>query len=251
MFDNPWRSLSVAALGFSILAVSLACGGGSSGSGSSSNSSSGTSSTTPAPTSAGSSEDQVVGKAIQAQNRLRDLTLTTQSDTIQGGRSFTTQAKVEWTASPERFYAKTTSSLTNRQTEVIVDTPTQATYVKSGANWIKTPAGSGSGSLGSGFMPALKGDAFKGFKVVGQENVEGKPAWHLSGPMPFTPGSTTATSVPNTSGTLDVWVSRSDYQLVKQVEDLKSSDSGGFSLKATAVVDSVNSGISIDLPAAQ
>jgi hypothetical protein len=69
--------------------------------------------------------------------------------------------------------------------------------------------------------------------------------------MPFTPGSTTATSVPNTSGTLDVWVSRSGYQLVKQVEDLKSSDSGGFSLKATAVVDSVNSGISIDLPAAQ
>ena len=237
----------MAALGFSILAVSVACGSG----GSSSRSTSGTSSSSPAPANSGGNVDQVVGKAIQAQNRLRDLTLTTQSDTTQGGRSFTTQARVEWTSSPERFYARTTSSLSNRQTEVIIDTPTQGTYVKSGGNWIKTPAGSGSGSLGTGFMPSLKGDAFKGFKVVGQETVEGKPTWHLSGPMPFTPGSSTATAVPNTNGTLDVWVGRSDYQLVKQVEDLKSSDSGGFSLKATAVVESVNSGISIDLPVAQ
>jgi hypothetical protein len=247
MFDSPWRHLSVAALGFSILAVSVACGSG----GSSSNSSSGASSSSPVPANAGGNEDQVVSKAIQAQNRLRDLTLTTQSDTTQGGRSFTTQAKVEWTSSPERFYARTTSSVSNRQTEVIIDTPTQATYVKSGANWVRTPAGSGGGSLGTGFMPSLKGDAFKGFKVIGQETVEGKPTWHLSGPMPFTPGSSTATSVPNTTGTLDVWVGRSDYQLVKQVEDLKSSDSGGFSLKATAVVSSVNSGLSIDLPVAQ
>jgi hypothetical protein len=237
----------VAALGFSILAVSVACGSG----GSSSNSSSGASSSSPVPANAGGNEDQVVSKAIQAQNRLRDLTLGTQSDTTQGGRSFTTQAKVEWTSSPERFYARTTSSVSNRQTEVIIDTPTQATYVKSGANWVRTPAGGGGGSLGTGFMPSLKGDAFKGFKVIGQETVEGKPTWHLSGPMPFTPGSSTATSVPNTTGTLDVWVGRSDYQLVKQVEDLKSSDSGGFSLKATAVVGSVNSGLSIDLPVAR
>jgi hypothetical protein len=246
MFRNPWKVRSLAALGFSILAVSVACGGGngSASSGSSSSSSS------PAPTSSAGSEDQVVNKAIQAQNRLRDLTLSTRSDTTQGGRSFTTQAKVEWTSSPERFYAKTTSSLSDRQTEVIIDTPTQATYVKSGGNWIKTPAGSGTGSLGSGFLPSLKGDAFKGFKVVGQENVEGKPTWHLSGPMPFTPGSSTATSVPNTTGTLDVWVARSDYQLVKQVEDLKSGDAG-FALKATVVVESVDSGLSIDLPVTQ
>jgi hypothetical protein len=246
MFGNPWKVRSLAAAGFSILAVSVACGGGNGGSpnGSASSSSS------PVPTSSAGSEDQVVNKAIGAQNRLRDLTLNTQSDTTQAGRSFTTQAKVEWTSSPERFYAKTSSSLSNRQTEVIIDTPTQSTYVKSGASWIKTPAGTGTGSLGSGFLPSLKGDAFKGFKVVGQETVEGKPTWHLSGPMPFTPGSSTATSVPNTTGTLDVWVGRSDYQLVKQVEDLKSSE-GGFSLKATVVVDSVNSGLSIDLPVTQ
>src|SRR3984893_3289897 len=195
MFRNPWKARSLAVVGFSILAVSVACGGGN---GSTSNGSS-SSSSSPAPTSSASSEDQVVNKAIQAQNRLRDLTLSTQSDTTQGGRSFTSQAKVEWTSSPERFYARTTSSLSNRQTEVIIDTPTQATYVKSGGNWIKTPAGSGSGSLGTGFMPSLKGDAFKGFKVVGQETVEGKPTWHLSGPMPFTPGSSTATAVPNTN----------------------------------------------------
>jgi hypothetical protein len=246
MVRNPWKVRSLAVVGFSILAVSVACVGGN---GSSSNGSSGSSSS-PAPKSSASSEDQVVSKAIQAQNRLRDLTLSTQSDTTQGGRSFTSQAKVEWTSSPERFYARTTSSLSNRQTEVIIDTPTQATYVKSGGNWIKTPAGSGTGSLGSDFLPSVKGDAFKGFKVVGQETVEGKPTWHLSGPMPFTPGSSTATSVPNTTGTLDVWVGRSDYQLVKQVEDLKSSD-GGFSLKATVVVESANSGLSIDLPVTQ
>jgi hypothetical protein len=248
MFGNPWKLRSLAALGFSILAVSVACGGNSTGG---SAGKSPVTSSSSAPTSAPNNADQVVGKAIQAQNRLRDLTLTTQSDTTQGGRSFTTQAKVEWTSSPERFYAKTTSSLSNRQTEVIIDTPTQATYVKSGANWIKTPAGTGTGSLGNGFMPSLKGDAFKGFKVLGQETVEAKPTWHLSGPMPFTPGSSTATSVPNTTGTLDVWVGRSNYQLVKQVEDLRSSDNGGFSLKATAVVDSVNSGLSIDLPVTQ
>src|SRR5947209_17159516 len=120
MFSNPWRLLSMAALGFSILAVSVACGSGGSG-GSSSNSSSGASSSSPAPANSGGGVDQVVSKAIRAQNQLRDLTLTTQSDTTQGGRSFTTQAKVEWTSSPERFYARTVSSLSNRQTEVIID----------------------------------------------------------------------------------------------------------------------------------
>ena len=248
MFHNPWRLLSAAALAFSVLAVSVACGGAA---GSSSNSTSGTSSSSLVPSSGAGNEEQVVSRAIQVQNRLRDLTLTTQSDTTQGGRSFTSQSKVQWTASPERFYARTSSSLSNRETEVILDTPTQATYVKSGANWIRTPAGGGGGSLGSGFMPSLKGDAFQGFKVVGQETVERKPAWHLSGPMPFTPGSSTATSVPNTTGTLDVWVGRGDYQLVKQVEVLKSSDNGGFSLKATAVVDSVNTGVTIELPVTQ
>lgn len=248
MFHNPWKLLAAAALALAVLAVSLACGGAG---GSSSNGTSGTSSSSPVPTGPESDPSQVVSRAIQVQNGLRDLTLNTQSDTTHAGRSFTTQAKVQWTASPERFYARTTNSLSNGETEVIFDTPTQATYVKSGPSWIRTPVGSGGGSLGSGFMPSLKGDAFKGFKVVGQETVEGKPTWHLSGPMPFTPGSSTATSVPNTTGTLDAWVGRADYQLVKQVEDLRSSDNGGFSMKATAVVDSVNTGLTIQLPATQ
>ena len=88
----------MAALGFSVLAVSVACGSG----GSSSRSTSGTSSSSPVPANSGGNVDQVVGKAIQAQNRLRDLTLTTQSDTTQGGRSFTTQARVEWTSLASR-----------------------------------------------------------------------------------------------------------------------------------------------------
>ena len=129
--------------GPAILAVSVACGGGD---GSASNGGS-SSSSSPAPTSSASSEDQVVSKAIQAQNRLRDLTLATQSDTTQGSHSFSTQARVKWTSDPERFYANATSSLTNRQTEIIIDTPTQATYIRSSANWIQTPAGTGSSKV--------------------------------------------------------------------------------------------------------
>ena len=230
------------------MAVSVGCVAGN---GSSSGARSSTAPSGAVPRSAANDSDQVVGKAIQAQNRLRDLTLATQSDTTQGSHSFSTQARVKWTSDPERFYANATSSLTNRQTEIIIDTPTQATYIKSSANWIQTPAGTGTSSLGSGFLPALKGDAFKGFKVVGRETVEGKPTWHLSGPMPFTSGSSSGTTVPNTTGTLDVWVRQGDYQLVKQVEDLKSSDGGGFSLKATVVVNSTNTGISIELPVTQ
>jgi hypothetical protein len=235
----------MAALGFSVLALAAACGGSSS-----SNNGSGSTSSSTSPTSS-ANEDQVVSKAIQAQNHLRDLTLTTESDTTQGGRSFATQAKVEWTADPERFYSKTTSSLSNRETEVIIDTPTQATYVKSGSSWIKSPAGTGTSSLSGGFLPSLKGDAFKGFKVLGQESVDGKPTWHLAGPMPFTSGSSTSINVPNTSGTLDLWVDKGDYQLVKQVEDLRSTDGGGFSMKATVVVDSIDTGLHIDLPVTQ
>jgi hypothetical protein len=134
---------------------------------------------------------------------------------------------------------------------MIIDTPTQATYVKSGTNWIKTTAGSGTVSLGGGFLPALKGDAFRGFKVVGQEAVEGRQTWHLSGPTPFTSGASTGTTVPNTTGTLDVWVGQKDYRLVKQVEDLKSTNGGGFSMKATVVVNSVNTGLNIELPLTQ
>jgi hypothetical protein len=242
---NPRKPRSLVALGFSVLALAAACGGASASSGGSS-----TTSSTAAPTGAGG-EDQVVSKAIQVQNHLRDLTLNTESDTTQGGRTFTTQAKVRWTADPERFYSKTASSVTSRETEVIIDSATQTTYVRSGTSWIKSPAGSGTSSLSGGFLPSLKGDAFKGFKVLGQESVEGKPTWHLSGPMPFTPGSSTSINVPNVTGTLDVWVGKNDYQLVKQVEDLRSSDGGGFSMKATVVVDSVDKGLHIDLPVTQ
>jgi hypothetical protein len=248
LFGSPWKLRSLAGLGISIMAVSLAC---ATGNGSSPGNGSGTASSSPVPRSAARDSDQVVGRAIRAQNRVRDLTLATQSDTTQGSHSFSTQATVKWTSDPERFYANATSSLTNRQTEIIIDTPTQATYIRSGAGWIQTPAGTGTSSLGSGFLPALKGDAFKRFKIVGRESVEGKPAWHLSGPMPFTSGSGTGTTVPNTAGTLDVWVRQGDYQLIKQVEELKSSDGGGFSLKATAVVSSANAGISIELPVTQ
>jgi hypothetical protein len=226
------------------MALAAACGGGSYSSGP------GTSSSTTPPTSSAAEDRVVVGRAIQVQNRLRDLTLTTLSDTTQAGRSFTTQARVEWTADPERFYSRTTSSVSNRETEVIIDSASQTTYVKSGAGWIKSPAGSGTSSLGGGFLPSLKGDAFKGFKVQGPESVDGKPTWHIAGPMPFTSGSSTSINVPNTSGTLDVWVGKNDYQLVKQVEDLRSTD-GGFSMKATVTVDSVDSGIHIDLPVIQ
>jgi hypothetical protein len=245
MFSDPWKVRFLAALGLLALALGTACGGGGSSNAGSGGSSSSTSTTSAA------NDDQVLSKAIQAQNHLRDLTLNTESDTTQGGRSFTSQSKVEWTADPERFYSKTTSSLSSQPTEVIIDTPTQATYVKSGGNWIKSPVGSGTGALGGGFLPSLKGDAFKGFKVLGEESVDGKATWHLSGAMPFTSGASTSINVPNTSGTLDVWVDKGDYQLVKQVEDLRSSDGAGFSMKATVLVDSVNTGLKIDLPVTQ
>ena len=245
MFPIALKTRSLAWLGLSMLALSAACGGtGSSGGNSSGNSNS--SASPPAPSSQ-AGEQQVVSKTIQAQNDLRDLSATMHSDTSQGGSSFTTEGTVQWTASPERFYAKTTSSMTNRSTEVIIDTPTQSTYVNAGASWIKTPVGGGTAPTG-GFMPTLKGDAFKGFKVVGKENVQGKPTWHLSGPLPYTAGSSTNATVQNATGTLDVWVGQNDYRLVKQVEDLKSSNAGGLLMQASVVIDSVNNGLTIPLP---
>jgi hypothetical protein len=248
MIRNLRKRSSLALLGFAMLAIPIACGGGGGSTKSSSTNNTSTNSNTsatPATSSAGN-EDQVVAKVVQVQNQLRDLSATVHSDSSQSGRSFTSDGTVMWTASPERFYAKTTSSLTNGQTELILDTPSQATYVKVGANWIKSPTG-GASAQGAGFMPTLKGDAFKGFKVVGKETVQGKPTWHLTGASPYTPGSATTTTVPNTSGTLDAWVGQSDYLLVKQSEVLKSAD-GGFSLKADVVVNSVNSGLTIPLP---
>jgi hypothetical protein len=242
MFRSHSRVPFLTLLGFSILSLSIACGGGGGGS------AGGGSSASSNPASSAAGDDQVVSRAIQVQNDLRDLKGTIHSDSSQGGQSFTTDGTVEWTASPERFYAKTTNSLTNRPTEVIIDTPTQSTYVKTGASWIKTPVGSGSSSQTGGFMPTLKGDAFKGFQVVGKETVEGRQTWHLSGPLPYTAGSATVTKVQNATGTLDVWVGQSDYRLVKQVEDLKSSQGGAVSTKATVVVNSVNSGLTIQLP---
>jgi outer membrane lipoprotein-sorting protein len=242
MFRSHFKVPFITLAGFSMLMLSMACGGGgasSAGSGSSPSSK---------PASSSTGDDQVVSRAIQAQNDLRDLKATIHSDSSQGGQSFTTDGTVEWTASPERFYAKTNNSLTNRPTEVILDTPTQSTYVKTAANWIKTPVGSGLSSQSGGFMPTLKGDAFKGFQVVGKETVEGKQTWHLSGPLPYTAGAPTATKVQNATGTLDVWVGQNDYRLVKQVEDLKSSQGGAVSTKATVVVNSVNSGLTIQLP---
>jgi outer membrane lipoprotein-sorting protein len=242
MFRSHFKVPFITLAGFSMLMLSMACGGGgasSAGSGSSPSSK---------PASSSTGDDQVVSRAIQAQNDLRDLKATIHSDSSQGGQSFTTDGTVEWTASPERFYAKTNNSLTNRPTEVILDTPTQSTYVKTAANWIKTPVGSGLSSQSGGFMPTLKGDAFKGFQVVGKETVEGKQTWHLSGPLPYTAGAATATKVQNATGTLDVWVGQNDYRLVKQVEDLKSSQGGAVSTKATVVVNSVNSGLTIQLP---
>ena len=241
----------MALLGFSVLALSTACGGGSSSRPAGSQASG-----SPAPSSQTSTADQVVARAIQTQNRLRDLTASMQSETTTQGRSIATQGKLEWTSNPERFYAKTTSSLTNRQTEMIVDTPTQSTYVNTTGTWMKAPFGSaapqGSGGApqAGGFLPALKGDAFKGFIVVGKETVDGKPVWHLSGPMPFTSGAQTGGTVANTTGTLDVWVGQDDYRLVKQVESLKSTDGSGFSMKASVVIDSVDTGLSISLPKA-
>jgi hypothetical protein len=242
MLSSPSKYGPLAVLGFSTLALALACGNGTSSSYSNSGSS------TPAPSSAGNRSDQVVSRSIEAQNKIRDLTASIQSDTTQGARTFATQGKVEWTANPERFYARTTSSLTNHQSEVILDSSTQATYIKSGASWIKSPVGSGASAEGSGIPSALKGDAFKGFKVIGQETVEGKPTWHLSGPMPYTNGSGTGTTVRQTSGTLDAWVGQSDYRLVKQTEDLKASEGENFSMKATMTVNSINTGLNIDLP---
>jgi hypothetical protein len=242
MLGSPWKFRPLAVLGFSTLALTLACGNGTSSSYSNSGSS------TPAPSSAGDKSDQVISRSIEAQNKIRDLRATIQSDTTQGARSFTTEGKVEWTANPERFYASTTSSLTNRQSEVILDSASQATYIKSGASWIKSPVGSGASAQGSGIPSALKGDAFKGFKVIGQETVEGKPTWHLSGPMPYTNGSGTGTTVRQTSGTLDAWVGQSDYRLVKQTEDLKASEGESFSMKATMTVNSINTGLNIELP---
>jgi hypothetical protein len=243
MLGSPRRLRPLALLGFSTLALALACGGAPS----SSNNSGGASST-PAPSSVSTKTDEVVSRAIDAQNRIRDLTATIQSDTTQGARSFTTEGKVEWTANPERFYARTTSSLTNRQSEVILDSATQATYIKSGTGWIKSPVGSGVSAQGSGIPTALKGDAFKGFKVVGPETVQGRPTWHLAGPMPYTGGSGTGTTVRQTTGTLDVWVGHSDYRMVKQTEDLKTTEGESFSMKATMIVDAINSGLNIDLP---
>jgi outer membrane lipoprotein-sorting protein len=246
MFPNALKTRSLAVLGFSLLALSAACGGTGSGGGGNSSANTNSSSSTPAPSNQ-AGEQQVVSKTIQAQNDLRDLKATMHSDTSQGGRSFTTDGTVQWTASPERFYAKTTSSMSDRPTEVIIDTPTQSTYVNAGASWIKTPVGGGTAQTG-GFMPTLKGDAFKGFKVVGKENVQGKPTWHLSGPLPYTAGSSTNATVQNATGTLDVWVGQDDYRLVKQVEDLKSSSTGGLSMQASVFIDSVNSGLTIPLP---
>lgn len=245
MSPNALKTRGLAVVGFSVLALSVACGG--TGRSSNSSATSNSNASTPAPSSQAGEQQQVVSKAIQAQNDVRDLKATMHSDTSQGGRSFTTDGTVRWTASPERFYARTTSSLTNQATEVIIDTPTQSTYVNAGASWIKTPVGAGTAQTG-GFVPTLKGDAFKGFKVVGKENVEGKPTWHLSGPLPYTGGSSTNTTVQNATGTLDVWVGQNDYRLVKQVEDLKSSSGGGLSMQASVVIDSVNSGLTIQLP---
>jgi hypothetical protein len=251
MSPSHHKLRSLALLGFSVLALSTACGGADT-----SSKPTGTQASSSPPPSSQTSSSQVVTRAIQTQNQLHDLSASVQSDTTTQGRSFTTEGKVEWTANPERFYAKTTSSLTNRQTEMIVDTPSQTTYVNATGTWIKTPFGSaapqtgGGAAQGSGFLPALKGDAFSGFRVVGKEAVDGKPTWHLSGPMPFTSGAQTGSTVANTTGTLDVWVGQSDYRLVKQVENLKSTDASGFSMKATVVVDSVDTGLSIPLPKA-
>jgi hypothetical protein len=239
----------MALLAFSMLALASACGSASSSGGASTRASS-----SPAPSSPADGGQLVVSRAIQAQNQLHDLSASVQSaTTTQGSGSFTTQGKIEWTANPERFYAKTSSSLTNRETEVIVDTPTQATYVNTTGAWIKTPLASapqagGGATQASGFVPALKGDAFKGFSVVGKETVAGKPTWHLSGPMPFTSGAQTGSTVANTRGTLDVWVGQNDYRLVKQAETLESTDGSGFAMKATVLVDSVDSGLTIPLP---
>ena len=242
MFRSHFKVPFLTLAGFSMLMLSMACGG----SGASSAGSGSSPSSKPASSDAG--DDHVVSRAIQAQNDLRDLKASIHSDSSQGGQSFTTDGTVEWTASPERFYAKTNNSLTNRPTEVILDTPTQSTYVKTGATWIKTPVGSALSSQSGGFMPTLKGDAFKGFQVVGKETVEGKQTWHLSGPLPYTAGAATTTKVQSATGTLDVWVGQNDYRLVKQVEDLKSSQGGAVSTKATVVVNSVNSGLTIQLP---
>jgi hypothetical protein len=229
-------------LGLSLLSLSIACGGGG---GSAARSGSSASSN---PASSGPRDDQIVARAIQVQNELRDVKGTIHSDSSQGGQSFTTDGTFEWTASPERFYAATTNSLTNRPTEVIIDTPSQSVYVKTGPSWIKTPVASGAISQSGGFTPTLKGDAFKGFSVAGKETVEGKPTWHLSGPLPYTSGSTAATKVQNATGTMDVWVGQSDYRVVKQVEDLKALEGGGVSTKASVLVHSINSGLTIQLP---
>jgi hypothetical protein len=242
MFRSDSKILLITLLGLSMLTLGVACGGGGG------SSASGRSSASSNPTSSGQADDQVISRAIQVQNDLRDLKATLHSDSSQGGQSFTTDGTVEWTASPERFYARTTNSLTKSQTEVIIDTPTQSTYVKTGASWIKTPVGSGLTSQSGGFKPTLKGDAFKGFSVVGKETVEGKQTWHLSGPLPYTAGAATASKVQNATGTLDAWVGQSDYRLVKQVEDLKSSEGGAVSTKATVVVTSIDSGLTIQLP---
>jgi hypothetical protein len=43
-------------------------------------------------------------------------------------------------------------------------------------------------------------------------------------------------------------VGQSDYLLVKEVQQVRSTDAGGLTLKADAVVNSVNSGLTIALP---
>lgn len=183
---------------------------------------------------------QILTKAQAA--HLTDETFTITMQGTANGTSLDVTGDGKGTESPARM-AMTLSMVVSGTTlsmDMVVDLTTNTTYTRITApaelasnKWTKATDNSSTLPT-SDLQLSAQYSKLTNAKLVGSEQVNGKNTYHIQG------------GVPSTTGTVDLYIGQSDYLPVKMV----LNSTGDSAIQMTITYTAVNTGITIDLPAA-
>jgi uncharacterized protein DUF2092 len=183
---------------------------------------------------------QILTKAQAA--HLTDETFTITMQGSAAGTSLDVTGDGKGTENPARM-AMTLSMVVSGTTltmDMVVDLTTNTTYTKITApaelasnKWTKATDTSSTLPT-SDLQLSAQYSKLTNAKLVGSEQVNGKNTYHIQG------------GVPSTTGTVDLYIGQTDYLPVKMV----LNSTGDSAIQMTVTYTAVNTGITIDLPAA-
>lgn len=183
---------------------------------------------------------QILTKAQAA--HLTDETFTITMQGTASGAALDVTGDGKGTENPARM-AMTLSMVVSGTTltmDMVVDLATNTTYTKITAptelasnKWTKATDTSGTLPT-SDLQLSAQYSKLTNAKLVGSEQTNGKNTYHIQG------------GVPSTTGTVDLYIGQTDYLPVKMV----LNSTGDSATQMTVTYTAVNTGITIDLPAA-